>query len=148
MVVYFLFILISCGDPQISCLFFGDRHLWSTHHKKIKIKVLDSPKIRYWEHVVNILRTWRTCWEPIGNVMGTQWELRGNTLGTTKIQHHHPPPKERNLSPQVHAASHHWLQENILPTCVLCHFWGRLMAGAWTYLFINWGYLFILFHIN
>ncbi len=115
---------------------------------KKKEKVLDSPKIdirnmwwTYWElgeHAGNSLGMW---WEHCENFMGTHWEQQKSN--TTAL-----PQKKKNLSPQVHAASHHWLQEIISSNCVLCRFWGRLMAGAWTYLFRNWGYLFILFYVN
>jgi hypothetical protein len=48
----------------------------------------------------------------------------------TKIQHPHPPPKEKKPSPPMHVASTPWLQEFFLHTYILCHFWPRLIVGT------------------
>jgi hypothetical protein len=74
-----------------------------------------------------------------------------NPLGTLK-EHirskkiHHPTlsPKKKKPSPLVHATLPHWLQEFILPICILCHFWHRLMAGAVIFLMMNFHYFDIL----
>jgi hypothetical protein len=67
--------------------------------------------------------TWEVAWseELLGRCWGTHWEQ-------PKSKHPHPLTKET----WVHAASPHWLQDFFLPTRVLCHFWCRLMEGAWT----------------
>ncbi len=41
-----------------------------------------------------------------------------------------PSPKEKNWAPWVHIGSPHWLPRISIPTCVLYHFWSRLMVGA------------------
>jgi hypothetical protein len=53
-------------------------------------------------------------------------------MGTTKIQHPHSPLKELRLG-YLGACYHTSLVAIlILPTYVLCHFWLKLMVGAWT----------------
>jgi hypothetical protein len=54
-------------------------------------------------------------------------------MGTTKIQHPNPPPKEKEpghpgcMLPQLIGS-----KNCFLPMCALCHFWPRLMAMART----------------
>jgi hypothetical protein len=64
-----------------------------------------------------LLGTWWTCWEPVQTLIGTKWE---HTLGTTKIQHPHPPENEKNLAQWTYAASPHCVQELIF--CLLVFF--------------------------
>ncbi len=60
------------------------------------------------------MRAWGTREELIGNLKGTHWEFKN------------PPPhsslEEKKPSPLVHATLPHWLQEFILPICVLLPF--------------------------
>ncbi len=73
----------------------------------------------------------RTQWE--WEFMGTKWKRHENTLGTYKSNTLTIPQKKKSLRRWMHTASpYYYLQEYFLPTCVLCHFWPRLMWEAST----------------
>jgi hypothetical protein len=88
---------------------------------------------------VNTLGTWGTCWEPIGSMMVTQWELHEKTLWATKIQHPHPPPKKKNLRPQGPCCLTSLVAGTFFLTCVFCHFLHRLTSKG-----MNHGFMFML----
>ncbi len=75
----------------------------------------------------------------LGNLMGTKWELHGNTLATTKIQQTHYLPKRQKKT---------WAHPTLVACmligcnfffvtymCVLCHFLGNARdpksRGVW-----------------
>jgi hypothetical protein len=83
----------------------------------------------------------RCYWEHTGNLMGTHWELEGDTFGNEGI------PKKILLSPKtwkkkfkalwVHAEPSHWLHGiSMFQNCS-----SPFLAWANTPI-INWGYLF------
>ncbi len=65
--------------------------------------------------------------------LGTYWELVANTLGTTKIPTP-PPSHKRKKAWASQCMLPHLIGRKIIfsPTYVLCQFWHRLMAKAWT----------------
>ncbi len=61
--------------------------------------------------------------------MRTQWKLCENTIRTTKGCT--SPQKKKKLGPKCMVSHPIETQNVLLSTCVLCHFWPRLMARAW-----------------
>ncbi len=78
------------------------------------------------EHFKNLENRWESRWGFDGNTMGT---LTKTTLGITKFQ---PTPLHSNTEPWEHARKTYWLKRFFffLPTCMLYHFWPRLMARS------------------
>jgi len=70
----------------------------------------------------NTLGIWETCWEPLGELMGTQKEK--NTPYSSKRKKIEPL-----LCILVHLIGCPIIS---MPTCVLYQFWPRQMAGAQT----------------
>jgi hypothetical protein len=62
--------------------------------------------------------------------LGTHWEFDVNTLGTTQKNNNPDSPQKGEKAAFVHASSPHLLPIISLATCVLYHFWPRLMSGT------------------
>jgi hypothetical protein len=87
-----------------------------------------------WEDTEEHIENLGIHWEPIGNLMGKQWEL-GNTLRThwefngKTVRTWWKQQKYKKSNTIV--AIPHWLTKNYISTWVHHLFWPMLMAGAW-----------------
>jgi hypothetical protein len=82
---------------------------------------------RIWNSVENYWELVEDCIRNLWTMLGTHWELHGNTWGVTKIR------GKRKINWDLMCMLPHLIGWKILflPTSVLCHFWSRLMAREW-----------------
>jgi hypothetical protein len=61
--------------------------MWIRRGQQIGQFIQDKKVRCYWEHVAKTLRTWGICWEPIGNLMGTDGEHKVESTPKGSLVH-------------------------------------------------------------